>query len=47
MRTNPNSNEMNGLLVVDSIIWPQERSFAILVVIIPKARLADLRLGEI
>ena len=47
MGTNPNSDEMNGLLVVESTIQPQERSFAILVAIIPRARLADLRLGEI
>ena len=45
--TNPNGDEMNGLSVVESTIRPQERSFAILVVIIPKARLVDLRLGEI
>jgi hypothetical protein len=45
--TNPNGDEMNGLSVVDSTIRPQERSFAILVAIIPRARLADLRLGEI
>ena len=45
--TNPNGDEMNGLSVVESTIRPQERSFAIPVVIIPRARLADLRLGEI
>ena len=47
MGTNPNSDEMNGLLVVDLTIQLQERFFVILVAIVPRARLADLILGEI
>jgi hypothetical protein len=46
-RTKLNGDEMNGLSVVDSTIQPQERSFAIPVAIVLKARLADLRLSEI